>query len=107
MGQFDCSKQLLRTHPEYCAKVLGMTYSRGYEGCRSLYPATSRLQSVPPRFYDVIDRDGSVLDSDMMYRGRARSVVREVLLCCTALYLIYALGQEHLCGGWMEPPHVQ
>merc|ERR1712123_398481 len=76
MGQFDCSKQLLRTHPEYCAKVLGMTYSRGYEGCRSLYPATSRLQSVPPRFYDVIDRDGSVLDSDMMHRGRARSVAR-------------------------------
>lgn len=51
-------------------------YSRPYEGCRSLYPATSRLQSVPPRFYDVVDRDGDILASDMMYRGRARSVAR-------------------------------
>ena len=50
-------------------------YSRGYDGCRSLYPATSRLQSVPPRFYDVVDRDGEVMASDMMYRGRGRSVV--------------------------------
>jgi len=55
-------------------------YSRGYDGCRSLYPATSRLQSVPPRFYDVVDRDGDVVCSDMMYRGRARSVARNTQL---------------------------
>jgi len=52
-------------------------YSRQYEGCRSLYPATSRLQSVPPRFYDVVDREtGDVLASDMMYRNRSKSVAR-------------------------------
>jgi len=51
-----------------------------YEGVRSLYPATSRLQSVPPRFYDVVDRDGEVIASDMMYRGRARSVARNTQL---------------------------
>jgi len=51
--------------------------TRQYEGCRALYPATSRLQSVPPRFYDVYDRDtGDVLASDMMYRNRAKSVAR-------------------------------
>ena len=66
---------------------------RPYEGCRSLYPASGRLQSVPPRYYDVritggnmsfiinsdiqvIDGEsGDVLLSDRMPRSRTRSMV--------------------------------
>merc|ERR1712115_337458 len=42
-----------------------------YTGCRGLYPASSRLQSVPPRFYDLVDGDtGEVLASDRICGGR-------------------------------------
>merc|ERR1712004_700609 len=53
-----------------------------YEGCRGLYPATSRLQSVPPRFYDIIDGDtGDLLASDLTSgRNRARSMIRQTRL---------------------------
>jgi len=45
---------------------------RMYEGCNPLYPATSRLQSVPPRYYDVVDRNtGDIMCSDMMYRSKS------------------------------------
>jgi len=50
-----------------------------YEGCRGLYPATSRLQSVPPRFYDLVDGEsGRVLASDLTSGAtRARSMIRQ------------------------------
>merc|ERR1712130_973053 len=50
-----------------------------YEGCRGLYPATSRLQSVPPRFYDIVDGEsGRVLASDLTSgTTRARSMIRQ------------------------------
>merc|ERR1711981_516267 len=53
-----------------------------YEGCRGLYPATSRLQSVPPRFYDLVDGEsGRVLASDLTSgRTRARSMIRRTRL---------------------------
>jgi len=50
-----------------------------YTGCRGLYPASSRLQSVPPRFYDLVDGEtGEVLASDRICGGRtrARSMIR-------------------------------
>merc|ERR1712055_60891 len=48
-----------------------------YAGCRGVHPASSRLHSVPPRFYDLVDGDsGEVLDSDWMHRNRARSMIR-------------------------------
>merc|ERR1712032_1477739 len=53
-----------------------------YEGCRGLYPATSRLQSVPPRFYDLVDGEsGQVLASDLTSgRTRARSMIQQTRL---------------------------
>merc|ERR1711962_1189744 len=50
-----------------------------YTGCRGLYPASSRLQSVPPRVYDLVDGEtGEVLASDRICGGRtrARSMIR-------------------------------
>lgn len=50
---------------------------QGYEGCHGLYPASGRLQSVPPRYYDLVDGDtGRVIASDSTYRNRARSQIR-------------------------------
>jgi len=52
-----------------------------YDGMRGhLYPATTRLQSVPPRFYDLVDgSSGRVLaSSENNYRNRARSMMRSV-----------------------------
>ena len=47
---------------------------------RPLYPASSRLLSVPPRYYDVIDGD-QVVDSDLHSRvQRSRSVARHAEL---------------------------
>ena len=45
---------------------------------RPLYPASSRLLSVPPRYYDIIDTDtNEVIDSDLHRRAnRSRSVAR-------------------------------
>jgi len=52
---------------------------RAYEGCRPLYPASGRLQSVPPRYYDVIDGEsGEVIESDRMSRNRTRSTLRQM-----------------------------
>ena len=45
--------------------------------CRPLYPASSRLQSIPPRYYDVVDTNtNQVVDSDLhrlVSRGRSRA----------------------------------
>jgi len=45
----------------------------------SLYPASSRLNSVPPRHYDVISSDGDLLLSDIIYKGRAKASASERL----------------------------
>ena len=46
--------------------------------CRPLYPATNRLQSIPPRYYDVVDLETNrVVESDLQQRlNRSRSVSR-------------------------------
>ena len=45
---------------------------------RPLYPASNRLQSIPPRYYDVVDGDtNQVIESDLHHRAsRARSLAR-------------------------------
>ena len=43
---------------------------------RPLYPASTRLQSIPPRYYDVLDSTtGTVMESDLhqLVRGRSRA----------------------------------
>ena len=46
--------------------------------CRPLYPASNRLQSIPPRYYDVVDRETNrVVESDLHQRlNRSRSITR-------------------------------
>ena len=46
--------------------------------CRPLSPASSRLQSIPPRYYDVVEADTNrVVESDLQQRlSRSRSVAR-------------------------------
>jgi len=59
--------------------MAGYSYSnRPYEPHRPLNPASSRLCSVPPRYYDVIDYDtNEIVDSDLHQRmNRSRSVNR-------------------------------
>merc|ERR1711953_1132078 len=62
----------------HSSSLKGYGTFEGYEGCRGLYPATSRLQSVPPRFYDLVDGEtGRLLASDLTSgRTRARSMIR-------------------------------
>jgi len=59
-----------------------MSYRRQYEPHRPLNPASSRLLSVPPRHYDVIDSStNQVVDSDLHWRQRrSRSVARNAEL---------------------------
>merc|ERR1712076_320916 len=66
----------------HSSSLKGYGTFEGYEGCRGLYPATSRLQSVPPRFYDLVDGEsGRVLASDLTSgRTRARSMIRRTRL---------------------------
>merc|ERR1711862_478058 len=59
--------------------MAGYSYrNRPYEPHRPLNPASSRLCSVPPRYYDVIDYDtNEIVDSDVHQRmNRSRSVNR-------------------------------
>jgi len=50
---------------------------RPYRGCDGFYPASNRLSSLPPRYYDVYDADGGLVASDLIYRSRAKSMARE------------------------------
>jgi len=43
------------------------------------YPASHRLQSLPPRHYDVMTPDGEVIMDDVSHSSRARSVARSRL----------------------------
>ena len=55
-----------------------------------LYPASNRLQSIPPRYYDVVDLDSKrVVESDLTQRlNRSRSV---------------AARNSELRDGWRHP----
>merc|ERR1711934_939323 len=81
MGTVSCGNlpSIINMHS---SSLRGYGTFDSYEGCRGLYPATSRLQSVPPRFYDLVDGEtGRVLASDLTSgRTRARSMIRRTRL---------------------------
>jgi len=61
---------------------------RFYLEHEATYPASARLNSIPPRHYDVYDEDGELIDSDVIYRTRSRSLARE---------------RASLRDGWVHP----
>ncbi len=49
---------------------------------------------MPPRHYDVTDEEGTLLASDLMCRSRARSIVRNIFLCCSVHSFGHVLTQK-------------